>query len=500
MASELEAAERSSAGSTKPPPLARSIKVAFGVGQIAEGIQAAVFLTFLLFFYNQVLGLSGTLSGLALAISLMFDAVTDPLLGNLSDSWRSKHGRRHPFMYVAAVPLGFFFFLLFNPMVSGEWPLFWWLLTMTVCCRGAMTLYHVPHSALGAELSEDFNERTELVAWRHSFGALSFIGVFLLGFLVYFVPTPEYPNGQLNPAAYGGFIGWLAVAMVLSVWYSALGTKSRIPYLPKAAESQRFTLRAVVADTLLAIKNPSFRALIIGFAIIIVAFGAAGALSLYMLTFFWALEPIEILIVLLAGPLGSLVGYATSKWFFNRFDKKVGVMLGAALWLGAHGSSVPLYLMGALPPLGSVGLLLAVCAFGAVGALGIAYLLVGMGTMLADIADQHELSSNQRNEGIFFGAFSLTNKSSAALGSLIGGAALDILSWPTGDGVRSAADVPPDVLVNLGLAWGPLALLLALPGLWFINSYRLNRDAHAGIMTELHARRLALASASDGVE
>lgn len=482
------------------PPLARSIKVAFGVGQIAEGIQAAVFLTFLLFFYNQVLGLSGTLSGLALAISLMFDAVTDPVLGNLSDAWHSKRGRRHPFMYAAALPLGLFFFLLFNPLVSGEWPLFWWLLSMTVCCRGAMTLYHVPHSALGAELSEDFNERTELVAWRHSFGALAFIGVFLLGFLVYFVPTQNYPNGQLNPQAYGPFIGWLAIAMVLSVWYSAVGTRSRIPYLPKASESQRFTFGRVVSDTLLAIKNPSFRSLIIGFAIIIVAFGAAGALGLYMLTFFWALEPSAILVALLAGPLGSIVGYATSKPFFNYFDKKIGVLIGASIWLGAHGITVPLYLLGVFPPPGSAGILLVVSLFGALGALGIAYLLVGMGTMLADIADQHELTSDQRNEGIFFGAFSLTNKSSAALGSLIGGSALDLLSWPTGSSIRSAADVPPDVLVNLGLVWGPLALLLALPGLWFLNSYRLSREAHAQILNELHARRLALANVSPRAE
>ena len=499
MASNIGAADPSQPD-TAAPPLARSIKVAFGVGQIAEGIQAAVFLTFLLFFYNQVLGLSGTLSGLALAISLMFDAVTDPLLGNLSDAWHSKHGRRHPFMYVAALPLGLFFFLLFNPMVSGEWPLFWWLLTMTVCCRGAMTLYHVPHSALGAELSEDFNERTELVAWRHSFGALSFIGVFLLGFLVFFVPTADYPNGQLNPQAYGPFTGWLAIAMVLSVWYSAVGTRSRIPYLPSASASQRFTFGAVISDTVLAIKNPSFRSLIIGFAIIIVAFGAAGALGLYMLTFFWALGPAAILLALLAGPLGSIVGYATSRRFFNRFDKKVGVLIGAGIWLGAHGITVPLYLLGVFPPPGSTGILLVVSCFGALGALGIAYLLVGMGTMLADIADQHELTSDQRNEGIFFGAFSLTNKSSAALGSLIGGSALDLLSWPTGSAIRSAADVPPEVLVNLGLAWGPLALLLALPGLWFLNSYQLNREAHAAILSELHARRLALASASSQEE
>src|SRR5690606_6830085 len=185
------------------PPLRTRTKLAFGIGQIGEGVQAAMFLLFLLFYYNQVLGVPGTLCGLALAISLVFDAITDPLAGSMSDSWRSRLGRRHPFMYATAIPLGVGFYLLFNPPVTGDWPLFGWLLAMTVFCRGAMTLYHVPHSALGAELSQDYHERTVLVAIRHFFGAVAFIGVFVLGFFVYFVPTEAYPNGQLDPSAYG---------------------------------------------------------------------------------------------------------------------------------------------------------------------------------------------------------------------------------------------------------------------------------------------------------
>lgn len=471
-----------------PPPLSRGVKLAFGVGQIAEGIQAAVFLIFLLFYYNHVLGVSGSLCGLALAISLLFDAFTDPILGNLSDAWHSKWGRRHPFMYVAALPLGIFFFLLFNPLVSGEWPLFFWLLAMTVGCRGAMTFYHVPHSALGAELSDDYHERTVLVATRHFFGAISFIGVFALGFLVYFAPTADYPNGQLNPNAYGPFTGWLSLAMVLTIWYSAFGTRSRIPYLPQPRKGQTFTMGGVISNTTQAIKNSSFRSIIGGFAIIIIAFGAAGALNLYMLTFFWQLSSNGIFIALLAGPFGSMLGYLFAKPIFNALDKKRGVLLGIAVWFIGHGLSVPLFMLGVLPEPGSPGMLLFVAIGGAVGAVGIALLLVGLGTMLADIADEHELEHGVRNEGIFFGAFSLTNKSSAALGSLIGGVALDLLEWPTGPTIRSAADVSPQVIENLGLVWGPMAVILAIPGLFVIARYKLDRQQHAEILRRLAQR------------
>ena len=79
-----------------------SSKLAFGIGQYAEGLKNTAFSLFILFYYNQVLGLSGTLAGAALFIALLFDAITDPLAGSLSDNFKSRLGRRHPFMHLSA--------------------------------------------------------------------------------------------------------------------------------------------------------------------------------------------------------------------------------------------------------------------------------------------------------------------------------------------------------------------------------------------------------------
>ena len=140
---------------------------------MAEGVKTCSFSAFLLFYYNQVLGLSGDLAGAAIALALIFDAVTDPIAGSVSDRWRGPRGRRHPFMYASAAPLGVSFFLLFAPWVRvdevGQSGLFAWMLLATILTRASMTLYHVPHMALGAELSEDYDERTLLVAIRHFF-------------------------------------------------------------------------------------------------------------------------------------------------------------------------------------------------------------------------------------------------------------------------------------------------------------------------------------------
>ena len=132
-----------------------SSKLAFGVGQFAEGLKNTAFAAFVLFYYNQVLGLPGTLAGAALFIALVVDAVTDPLAGSLSDNHKSRLGRRHPFMYASAVPLGMAFVGLFAPPSGlGEWGLFAWLVAFAILTRVAMTLYHVPHLALGAEMTE----------------------------------------------------------------------------------------------------------------------------------------------------------------------------------------------------------------------------------------------------------------------------------------------------------------------------------------------------------
>ena len=143
------------APSTRPDPettpgVSVPIKLAFGVGQLAEGVKNAAFGTFLLLFYNQALGLSGGLAGTAIFIALCFDAVTDPIAGSVSDNFQSRWGRRHPFMVASALPLAIAFFCLFSPPAGlSSWGLFAWLTTFTILSRAAMTLYHVPPPGSG---------------------------------------------------------------------------------------------------------------------------------------------------------------------------------------------------------------------------------------------------------------------------------------------------------------------------------------------------------------
>jgi len=478
------------------PPLSNGVKLSFGIGQIAEGIKTCAFSTFLMFYYNQVLGLSGDLAGLAIALALIFDAVTDPIAGSVSDRWQSPRGRRHPFIFASAVPLGVSFWLLFAPWVSvesvGHYGLFAWMLIATVLTRAAMTLYHVPHMALGAELSDDYDERTVLVVIRNFFGAVGYIFVYALGFGIFFAPTDQFQNGQLNPAAYPPYALTLGLIMIASIFITGFGTRSRIPYMVKPKPNQAMVgMFDVVTEAFQAMKNDSFRWMMFGFILIIVAFGVAGALGLYMYTFFWQLERMQILLVLLMLPIGSMVGYAFAGRFFVWLDKRNAMIVGGIAWMIIHAVPVGFYLLGWAPAPGTWAvtwfLVITIILTGA----AVAQIVVGIGTAMADIADENELQTGRRQEGVFFGASAFANKCSAALGSFIAGLVLTWLEWPTGEAVRSSADIPADTLLALAIFAGPVVSLLAIPGLACLAGYRLNRSRLAEIQAALKSGSIA---------
>lgn len=466
-------------------------KLAYGVGQAAEGIKNGAFGLFILFYYNQVLGVSGTLCGLALGIALIFDAVTDPLAGSISDNWRGRLGRRHPFMYASALPLGLAFFGLFSPPALSETGLFLWLLGFAVLTRAAMTLYHVPHMALGAELTENFEERTAIVAWRQAFsyaGALVGTGA---GFLYFF---SDARGGRLNADAYPPWASLLAVAMLVTILYSAWGTRREIPHLPKAAPGTGEPLvRRLLREVGSAFENGSFRWLFAGVLIIFVMVGVDGALNLYMYEFFWGLSGREILLVTVMSPVGLMLGTLFTRELHRRFDKMPPLVVGTAGWAVLQIVPVMLRIIGWFPENGTGALLFSLAAFKFAQGAIVQQALVSFGSMMADVADEHELESGRRQEGIFFGAVAFSGKAATGLGNMLAGVALDLIAWPRGGAIRAAADISPDTLVSLGMVYGPIVSGFAVVSVWCYTHYRLDREQHQRVLEQLAERRAATA-------
>ncbi|GMN12450.1 hypothetical protein MTsPCn7_02260 [Altererythrobacter sp. MTPC7] len=126
---------------------------------------------FLLLFYGTVVGLEPGLVGLAIFIALFVDALSDPLVGYWSDNFRSRWGRRHPFIYASALPCAVSFWFLWNPPDGwSDAQLFAYLLVVAIIIRTAITFYQTPSSAMLPELSSNYRERTRLEAYRVFFG------------------------------------------------------------------------------------------------------------------------------------------------------------------------------------------------------------------------------------------------------------------------------------------------------------------------------------------
>ena len=173
-----------------------STKLSYGIGAIGEASVLWLLATLAFFFYNQVIGLSGFLTGLAVSIAIFFDAISDPLVGSMSDNFRSKLGRRHPFMFAAPLPVIVCLYLIFNPPEGlDQLATFTWFTSFTILLKLSITLFTIPHLALGAELSDDYIERSKVMSFNN---VLSYTGVIIMHVYVWFFIFPNIEGYELG--------------------------------------------------------------------------------------------------------------------------------------------------------------------------------------------------------------------------------------------------------------------------------------------------------------
>ncbi len=162
-------------------------KWSYAVGNVPFSVKEAAFANFVVFYYTQVNGLSGSLAGLAMFFALTWDAISDPVVGSWSDNFRSRWGRRHPLLVAGALPTTALFLALFAPPQGmSEMGIFAWLLGVSILLRTTLTVYFVPYTAMGAELSTDYDQRTAIAKARVTLGWIAGMALPAIAFTFFF--------------------------------------------------------------------------------------------------------------------------------------------------------------------------------------------------------------------------------------------------------------------------------------------------------------------------
>ena len=461
-------------------------KVAYGFGSVAFGIKSNGFDYFFLIFYSQVMGVSAYLVSLALMIALMVDALSDPLIGYLSDNTRSRWGRRHPFMYAAAIPAAVAYYFVWNPPAGLEGDaLFPYIVTIAILVRTLITVYEIPSSSLVAEMSDDYDERTSMLSYRYFFGWTggTLMGAFATIFIL--VPTATVQNGMFNVEGHGQVGAIAAISIFLAIMISAAGTHKMIPDLKSPPPARKLSLMLIYREVFETLASRSFLALFLAALFGAVASGVSTTLSFYFSTFFWGFSTEQIGLISLSVVISALMAFFISPAISRRLGKKRGAITIGLMAFTVAPAPILLRLLGLMPQNSDPILFPLVLSIIVVDvALIIAYQTLSS-SMIADLVEEAEIKTQRRSEGVFFASVTFVRKVTQGIGAAVAGVLLTISQFPAG---ATPDQVPEAVLTTFGWFYVPVIF-----GLWMImiaclSLYSVDRSAHEANLETLAKR------------
>ncbi len=491
MSETLSLEPKSAADNSGTKPLSLPLKLAYGFGSVAYGIKNGGFDYFLLIFYSQVIGLDARLVGLAITLALIFDAISDPIVGYWSDNVRSRWGRRHPFMYAAALPVACSYFILWNPPADlSQQGLFWFLLINAVLIRTCITVYETPSSALAPDLTQDYDERSRLISFRYFFGWTGGNAMTVLMFLFMFpaFTTAVISDGQFNREAYRVYGLIASGLMFIAMIASAAGTHSRIPMLKKAPPKREMGLTDVFKEVWETLSEPDFVKLFISAIFGAIASGMAAALSFYFLTYFWGFDSLEKGAVLLGTFASAIIGFGLAPIISAKLGKKKGAMIIGGIAFAGSPLPILLRLLGWLPENGHPGIFWFVLISGIIDLGLIICFQILVASMGADLVERSELKTGRRSEGIFTASMTFVRKSVQGFGLMAASMVLTLAGIASGANVDQVSD--PQIW-RMGAFYVPTILTLWFIMMFVISTYQIDRESHEATLRQLADRKQA---------
>lgn len=472
--------------SIRPAPFA--VKALNGLNGAVDNLLFIAYELFILFYYSQVLGLSGTLTGAAILVSMIFDALTDPVIGSWSDNIRSRFGRRHLFMFGSILPIGLSFWLLFTPPAGlGSAGLFIWLVVTSVAVRVALTFFSAPASAVAAEISPLKSDRAEMGIYRQIVASVGQFSLLYLAFSVFFRATPEFENGQENAAAYPDFAFALSLIIMACMVVGAASTFSRIRGFEKnlgSPGSSHFNLRRALSDWLNAlIKVPNFRAVLFGLFFAGIMGSTYRAMSIYLGTYLWEFTPAQIQNWQQLVLVGMFTMAIASRFIVPRTDPKKPYLTAFTVLVLMYGLPPLLTALDLLPPPGDPMLVYIVYAFNATVGACFGVIMICSAVMFSETTDEYHYVTHISQTGMIFGLITFGNKAASGLGKVIAGVILDVVQFPE----KSEIDqLTPEILDNLAYLISLVVFLAGGAGLIILSRYNLDRKRHAEVLAGIN--------------
>lgn len=433
-------------------PLTRRTIWSYGAGNLGYGLITQIIAIYLVFYATAVLGMSGASVGLLVSIGIVWDAFSDPVMGYLSDHTRSsRFGRRHLYLLVGGMGVVIIHLFLWNisPNLSNSTK--WFLMVFyVIAIKTFVTIYATPYTALAAEISDDYTDRTRIQAVKTAFFILGIFMAAAFGMAVFFKATEQYPIGQLNPIGYRNisFFGsaFMLISMILAYW----GTSDRISELNQRILSNRKpSFAAFFAEMTGALGNRDLRSVVLGYLFSNVSSALLSTLALHVYTFTFSMNSTHIAFIVGVQLIVSVLSQPFWIRYSDRHEKQGAVNAGIVLAMTAS----LYFILCVILRSWIQGNVLWFIPFSILAGFGTGGLFTLPQAMVADAVDANVLRAEKRQEGVFYGVLTLGYKLSQSIALLLLGLALDWLKFN------------PDLPVQMDSTVVGLGLLMSLGSL-----------------------------------
>ncbi|MES3021602.1 MAG: MFS transporter [Pseudomonadota bacterium] len=457
-------------------------KLLFGSGQGLESGVSFATNTFLLYYLTNICKIPASTAGTLIFVSLLIDAIADPAIGSLSDRWRSRWGRRLPFMALGLPMLVVGAIGMFESQAVTGLALMAYVLAFNLLVRLGTSLFSMPYSAMTAELTPDYNERSSIAVYRCFFGFLGAIVIIGPAFGLIFAKA----DAMSSPQAYRE-LGWLMAGTAILFGGACIAGLFRGRH---ASQSQPgLSHQSPLGDLRDMLRNRSFLVLFLGSVVCASGAGSLNAINLYAYRYFWNLLPAQMQLMQLAIQIGFVAGIPVAAFALQRFEKHKALMVGLSVLAVFQGLSPLVVIM--LPAAAPQLIITTLCGTSFVFGACLSLIFVAFQSMVADAIDEHQLMFGARCEGLYYSSLVFAGKAAIGIGSMVAGFLLTMIGLGRPDQVAVAA-LNPDAATWLGMIWGPGHALMFAATVPVLLAYKLDKRRHA----QVHVR---LSQAAHGV-